>query len=288
MLKDIRDYILKQIRFFAFIATALVLSGLALSSCVYIKSIHNQYQGIINTNTAEQSAAIAIERIKVRSANKLIKDLYVEGDYLLDLVRELEARPQEVRYVTRTETIIVGSEEPETLPELPEEYLFKTGEDLVVARFAHEADAYTFQTYDLIVTSSVVITDIVTAATSTIATSYDPDHIQHIRPDLEITKYKDKRYFKPSLGVGVTGSLSTQLNPGLGASIYFSALHPTPDIDILSLRVTGSSKAIELAIDPIGYNLGKPLPVVDDLWIYGGVGVSNVGMRFGVTIGTKL
>jgi hypothetical protein len=241
----------------------------------------NQYQGLIQT----QNENIAVERNRTRSLRQITKGLQEENDELATLVQDLESRPPEIKYVTRTETVVVSEKGPETLSELPEEYLFKVGEKLVVARFAQEEGEYVFETYDLTFVNAVLIGETETSSIVSVSTSFDPELKEEFKPELKVTRVRDQKLFTPHLGVGITGSVPT---PELSASLYASFIHPNENLDLLSLRVGGNSQAFRVGVDPVGYNIGSKLPVVQDLWIYGGAGLSTqTGFNADITIGTK-
>jgi hypothetical protein len=225
----------------------------------------------------------------VRNTNKTLENainsLDNENEDLKSLVAELEARPAEIRFITKTETVVVSQDPILVTPNLPGEHLFTLEQRTVVARFAKLEEQYAFETYDLGFRNSMVITNNRTAATLQIKTSFD-DEWHEVPVDVQVNNVREQKLFEPHLGLGLTASAPSW---EATASVFMTTLHPHDNIDLLGLRVSANTKYAALGIDPLGYNIGSNLPVFTDLWIYGGASLNTeLGGSIDLTLGSKL
>lgn len=228
--------------------------------------------------------SIIVERNKSKSLNKVLREAYSDNEELLTLIAELKDRPERIRTIVKTVTVVGG--QTEVVEIMPDAHLFRTEQGLPVASMEVD-DQITFRTYDLRFDSSYVIADRYTSYKLKVSSSYDPEEWYELSSELEVIDIRERkhRFFSPK--IGMVASLNVpSLEPGLG--IYFSALHPTPDVDILSLRLQPFTTP-RLGVDAVGYRLGKHLPFFDDLWLFGGASISIHGDWSGdLSIGTRL
>lgn len=92
--------------------------------------------------------------------------------------------------------------------------------------------------------------------------------------DVAVTRIDSEKpkLFSPRLGLGFTGGATIPgAAPLLGASVYLELLHPTKNIALFSPQFTVGTH-LAGGMNLIGYNVGAPLPLVDDLWVHLGVG----------------
>lgn len=213
-----------------------------------------------------------------------LNSLETENDDLKSLIAELEARPPEIRFITKTETVIVAEDPVLVTPDLPEEHLFTLDPELVVARFSQEEDQYRFETYDMSFRNTMVIADRGTSASLQVRTSYD-DQWQEVPVDVEVSRIRDQALWEPHLGVGLTAGLR---NLDITGTVFVSVLHPLEGVDLLSGRVSANNHVVALGIDPVGYNLGTRLPVLTDLWVWAGPSINTRGeLAVDLTVGSK-
>lgn len=259
-----------------FLGFLLFVLGYAIAETTGNRDIQRTLEGFESRlNEAE------VVRNQNLSLEKSISRLETENDDLKSLIVELRARPAEIRYITKTETKIVAAEPEARFDELPEEHLHTLETGTVVARFAQEEDQFVFNTYDLDFRNTMVITDSKTAASLQLKSSYDDEWVE-VPIDVEVSNIRDQKLFEPHIGVG--GTIGTY---GPSGSAFVSLLHPWDAVDVGSVRLSVGSH-VGLGIDPIGYNLGEPLPVLTDLWVFGGATAHSNGMfSADVTIGSK-
>lgn len=103
------------------------------------------------------------------------------------------------------------------------------------------------------------------------------------------------------LGLGFSfGSSVPTPRPFLAGSLYLEWLHPHENVTLLAPQISLGSH-IAAGINAVGYNVGAPLPLVDDLWLHvgGGYGaplsLTSPKVRLGradwdvwLTLGTRL
>ena len=224
------------------------------------------------------------------SLEKALKDLSDKNTELLDLVAQLQDRPEKVRFVTVTETVVGPSEPTVIMAEPPAEHTFRLQDSLAVARFAYDPDVefpYSFETYELTFRNSVVLSEKSASGLLQIASSENPDVFIEVPIDsFDVRTIDELRLFEPNIGVGLT--ISAGEEPDLLGSIFVSFFHPHKNIDVLGFRIAVSGQAAQLGIDLAGYNIAAHVPVLTDLWTHVGIGIDlNAKPSGHLSLGTK-
>lgn len=235
---------------------------------------------------------VTVTKNKTITANKALielmtEDLNQQNKEIKSLVAELNARPTDIRYITKTETVL-QPQEPEVVllaPQEPYEFLYKLEEDIVVGKFKLGPEGeHTHTTYDMSFQNTMVITDNKTATTLQVATSYD-DVFREVPVELDVTRITDQPLFEPHLGVGITAGAPTF---DVQASLWVSTLHPWKNIDLFAPRLSANTEIASVGIDPLLYNIGEPLPVLTDLWLSVGPSINTQGeVAVDLTLGSK-
>ena len=91
--------------------------------------------------------------------------------------------------------------------------------------------------------------------------------------DVSVTRIDDE--FKvlrarPGLGVSV-GAGIPDARPLLAGSLYLEWLHAHRNVTVLAPQVSLGSH-LAAGVNLVGYNVGRPMPHVDDLWVFAGGG----------------
>jgi len=235
-------------------------------------------------------AEAAVTRTKSMGLEKSLKQLSDENTELLDLVAQLRDRPEKIRYVTVTETVVKPPDPIVNVLEPPDEHLFLLQDNLAVARFAYDDGAelpYTFETYELTFKNSVVLSEKSASGLLQVASSADPGVFVEIPIDsFEVRSISEQRLFEPHIGVGLT--FSANETPDLLGSIFVSFLHPHKNVDVLGVRIAANGQTAQFGLDLVGYNLAAHIPVLTDLWIHGGVAIDIRAKPSGhLSLGTK-
>ena len=160
-----------------------------------------------------------------------------------------------------------------------------------VARFSRTVDdTYSFETYELSFTNTLVIGPRSTAALLQLVSSGDPNVIHEIPLDIQVTHIRDRKFFEPHIGLGITTGLEVPVISGaVTGSVYTTLLHPADEWDILGLRLSANSEQLRAGVDVAGYNLGSRLPIFTDLWISAGASLgTNNSWSTDITLGSKL
>tara|TARA_Y100000385_G_scaffold35237_1_gene33126 strand:- start:4088 stop:4954 length:867 start_codon:yes stop_codon:yes gene_type:complete len=233
-----------------------------------------------------------VEVVKTRSATlqQSIQQLSDKNTELLDLVAQLQTRPDKIRYVTVTETVIKSADPVVESIDLPSQHIFLLHNNLAVAKFEYNSEAelpYTFETYDLTFKNSIVLSDKNSSALLQIASSADPEtYVEFPIDSLEVRTISDQPLFEPHIGVGLT--LSASENPDLLGSIFLSFLHPHENVDVLGIRVAANGQTAQFGLEFAGYNIAAHVPVITDLWVHGGIAVDiNAKPSGHLSLGTK-
>ena len=277
---------LKELKSFFAILLGLVLvfgSGFLLSDC----SARAKYSELLEKKD-HSVEELEVVRNEVRGLSSVISEKTEEAERLKEIIRDYETRPEEIRYIVRTETVLVGNEE--TTTEIPPDHIFRFEQGLPVSRFATTEEGYSFSTFDVTFETTTVISDDETAVSLSATSSYEPDVRYSIPLSSEVVRVREHKIFEPHILMGATGSLDTKpLGGDLTASLYVSLFHPTENIDLLAPRISFNANSFRIGADIISYNIGDPLPIVTDIWI--GIGLSgkigNEAPSIDLTIGSK-
>jgi len=229
-------------------------------------------------------------KTKSTSLEKALSELSDKNTELLDLVAQLQDRPEKIRYVTITETVVKPSEPTVAMAEPPTEHMFLLQDNLAVARFAYDSEIefpYSFETYELTFRNSVVLSEKNASGLLQIASSANPDVFIEVPIDsFEVRTIDELRLFEPNIGIGLT--ISANETPDLLGSVFISFLHPHKDVDALGLRIAVNGQAAQIGVDLAGYNIASHVPVLTDLWTHVGIGIDLHANPSGhLSLGTK-
>lgn len=283
--KPITSLLTQLKSFFAilFIIALVFIGGFFLSS--YISN--QKYDALLQqANTSVEE--LSIEKNRNRSLTQVLSEKDLETERLKEIIRDYENRPEQIRYIVKTETILVGTEE--TTPELPGEYVFRFENGLPVSRFAPTEDGFQFNTFDITFDSVTVISEDETALSLTATSSYDPEVTYPINVTNEVVRIRETKFFEPHISIGMMASFDFQPVGGdLTASLSVPLLHPTEDLDLLAPKIAFNSNSFRLGADIVGYNVGSHIPILTDLWISGGISgrIGNEAPSIDLTIGSK-
>lgn len=274
----------KQLK--AFIVICLIF--LLIFSAGYLlahKKTSATYETLLLDQTILQEG-LQVADNKVRSLNKLLSEQNEETRQLKQTIQALEERPEKIRYVIRTETVIEGS--TETTTSLPPSYIHRFSNNLAVAQFIAKDNEYTFETFNVNFSTQVVLSEDSTGVILTATSVYEPENPVTIPiEDIEVIRVRKDKLFEPHILIGGTLSI-----PDIDTSLSLSTslIHPNEYLDILTLRGSISNDSIRLGVDPISYNLGYKIPVITDLWVTAGasIGTGMFPYNFDLTVGSKL
>jgi len=278
-----------QLVLLAIILLITLVGGYAIGTKIEQMSAARSYAELLSSRESVYEE-VTVVRTRAASLEKSLHELSDKNTELLDLVAQLQARPDQIRYITVTETVIQPSDPIVEVLDLPAEYLFKLREDLTIARFAYDVTAdlpYTFETYELTFKNSVVISDKNSSGLLQISSSADPDkYIEFPIDSLEVRSISEQPMFEPNVGLSLT--LSASQTPDLLGSVFVSFLHPHKNVDVLGVRVAVNGQAAQFGLDLVGYNIAAHLPVLTDFWVYGGVAIDIYAQPSGhLSVGTK-
>lgn len=268
----------------------IVILILSFAGGFFFSQLQSQkaYDLLLGENT-KKIEELSVTKNRVVSLKGLLSDKNDENAELKEIIKSYENRPKEIEYVVITETVFVGEEN--RYPDLPNVYLYTFENGMPVAIFKVEEDDYLFKTFDISFSSTVVVSEDETAVLLKAKSSYDDVEHKIEIDDVSVNKVRDQKLIEPHIQVSLTGSLNMVPPSGdLSVSLSTPWLHPKPNLDILSPRISGNSSSFRAGIDFVSYNIGDELPVFTDLWL--GLGASTVlvptsSYSIDVTIGSK-
>lgn len=258
--------------FFKLLFGGVVLVGLAYGMAAW--QSHKELAALRETLAISQAETLkGWEETKgqLTSLEKLTRSQSEE-------LRALAARKPD--YIVKTTTVLAG--ETVVLGQLPQRHTFHLNGDIPVAEFSQENGQYSFESHSLEFTTQVV-----TSKKSTLTNLYvvsDADGIKHQLPhSTEVTKIDEWKRIQPELQI--SGSLTYPWDAGV--ALQAPILHVTRSVDVLVPRVFIGQR-FGVGVDAVNYNLGKPLPILQDTWVAAGVQTDLVSPYFSISIGTKL
>lgn len=237
---------------------------------------------------SNQEASYRIQE-KIPEDYQLIKNEIVnlekKNKELEEAINFYKTKKQDIIYITKTETKLIG--EKVLYEILPTEYVFKFNEKIPVAKFSAK-EKYEFETYNLTYKTYAVIGEKDTLIKVTVTSS--ADNIEYPISSTNSIVYenknsKTKKIFQPNIMLG--SSVNTDLN--IQATIGLSLLKSRNELWRFALIETSFNKNnIELGITPVQLNLGKPIPLISNLWIGAGY-QSNLIQHYGtINLTTEL
>lgn len=264
---------------------------------------------------AEDLHRIYIDKIK--TLDKKLSDEINKREAVVTQYGELEARYNKVVKKVRTLTkIITGSSTQPVVVEIPEGKLFykdKDGElkEIKTLRYSYSdfridiaGDVVKQElTYKLHQRFKVhlVETKLPTGGKNHYVKLYELGDKGEKVQELEITKFQvvssnnktsnKFNWWDPKLDLGVVGEVLFTTPTGimtgeLGFSIFsYGKPDALPALRFLRVSVGGSSSGFSFGVSPVQWNLGKTLPVVENLWLYPRVGYT---LGRGASIGVGL
>lgn len=238
-----------------------LFSGVALGN--YLGQLQSKaaYESLLQSYRV-QHEHISVVNNKIQTTEKALVALTDEHTDTLSLLAKLKAVPSEVKYITRVETKLVPTDPVYISQILPREYTYKSG-PLITGKFS-SAEDYKFTTYELSFRTTLLTTKNKTAVLVQGSSSADPDKYYDLPSEVIVSRQSDHKVLAPQLALGITAGGPSW---DLGGSVIMPWLHPVETLDVLSPRLTVSSKQVRIGVDAVSYNVGKPLPIVDDLWI---------------------
>ena len=265
--------------------TAYILTGLFLLCVSYSCG-----QGSVSTDlpTVEKThQQIELVNNEEKILTELLADEKYNGALLLEELNMLKAKPSEVEYVVRTETVLL-TQEKIVYKVLPHSYTYESNNKLVYGTFNVSDDGYEFETAVINITGNLVITDD-KSALSLIASSSLSELEVELPVSMTVSNVKPKlSLFEPNILVGGSTSIGATIIPRVGFSAATTLFHPKNNIDLLGIRVGMANTHPELGID-IGYvNVADKIPILTNAWIGLGATYSHSGAAGTLTLAAKL
>lgn len=213
----------------------------------------------LQTITAQQ---LDVELLVHKNVMRLLEDKSAEADLLKDQIASLKARPDQIKYVVRTETKIEAGPTV-TLRELPESYTFRLGNGLGVAAIANKTDHYDLMTYDLNFKGQIVMTEKKSSGSIQMNSSESPDQWIEVPVSLTVIDTQARVTFEPHIGIGITAGYPWNVSGALWSTI----VHFPKGIDVGGAALLGNDHSFQAGLIPIAYNVGEPLPVLTNIWV---------------------
>lgn len=211
-------------------------------------------------------------------------DYKLLSEELQDTVNDLRKQGAKIVTVTQIKTVVEGGETVYVV--LPQEHVFTLANGLPVAHFEADKD-YTFTTYDLTFQADIVVTDKETGVKFT-AKSSAGDEVYQIPVDSVVTFVEPPvktSVFRPQIAL-VGGVSFPYTGPEVGVAVPL-LVGPKDTVSWLAPMVTVSD-TVKVGVAPVMFNVGKPIPLIDDLWVAPAY-QSNFLEHYGtLVIGTKL
>lgn len=301
-----------------FVGVGGVFAGMSMGREQAYREKDAEFAKVLDEIATDHKQVVVTKNEQVASLQEALSTSEAEVGTLADLVRKLRERPAKVQYITKVETKLVPSD-PEviTVPvaKLPEEHLFALelpDGQLVVARVGQvdtdgdgENDSVEFETYQQEFALTAALGEQSSSFLLQGKTAYD-DEFREIPVDVNVTRITPDppKLLGPRLALGITafgGASNGIAEPviGAGASLTLPWLHPRPDLDVITPRVTfgaahnlveGQSKfTFRGGLDVVSYNLGRENGFIQDLWL--GIGPSygtDGSWSVDLTVSTRL
>lgn len=254
-----------------FVLVLVAFSALAGNQALRIHSMNKVIDALQDTRT-EMYHEVQVEKTKHESLAQTIRSLSDKNTSLAGIIQELKhTSPTEIQYVTRTQTVIKAAEPMMTFRTPPEHYTHFLDGDIPVARFDTTDNGYRFKTYDLTFRSTLVIGKRDNAVLVQVSSSAD-DKWHEVKSELTVVDPKiDYPNIQPTLHVGIGLDSASWRPEGVVAVPIIQA---TDWLDFAAPGI-GISSVPSADFYIVGVNVAKPLPVVDDIWLWAGPSIDT-------------
>ena len=161
---------------------------------------------------------------------------------------------------------------------------------LTVGEAKIEGTTLSCATYGLRHRLTLSMADVSSSALVQVATAEEPEEWHDVETALDITHIPPDphKILSPALVLGLTGVVTLpDPQPVIAASLAFHWLHVTRNVDLLGLRVSGTSSSARIGLDIVGYTPGiKPFENTG-LYLggsYGTDGQASIDLTLGVRL----
>jgi hypothetical protein len=204
-----------------------------------------------------------IERIEHKSALQLLDDQDTYAQILEQQVAALEARPGQIKYIVRTETILQAGPTV-TVKEIPDGYyIFRLKNGLAVAAIDKQEKSYNLLTYDLSLRGQIVMADAKANVSIQASSSQDPTAWIEVPVDLRVIDTQKRTVLEPHVGIGITGQFPWDVS----GAVWSTFVHLPKGLDLGGVALLANDHTVGVGLIPLAYNVGEPLPVLTNIWV---------------------
>jgi hypothetical protein len=267
-----------------------ILSGIILILCLMLavsfQNTSNYKHELTSLNglNAITTQQLVVEQTVHKNMIRLLEDKSAESIILKDQITALKSRPDQIKYVVRTETNLKAAPTI-TIKEIPNSYVFRLSNGLGVAAIENKQDHYDLKTYDLLFKGQAVITEKKTSASILVSSSEDPAKWIEVPVSLTTIDTQKHVFFEPHIGIGIAASYPLNVS----GALWSTFIHFPNGLDLAGATILANDHSFSAGIIPVAYNIGKPLPVLTNIWIAPAIGVDLAGVPSGsLILGGKL
>lgn len=253
----------------ALVICVVLLQGLFYGGINHYRDAYNQ----MATEAATLHSEVVAVRNRNQSLDKAVAELSDANTHLLAFIDSMGTPPTEIKYVIKTETKLVPADPVVIMPDLPSHYTYKLTDKIPVAEFDVDGEQYKFTTHELSFKNSLIVGENKSAVLLQVSSSADgiwhevPTELQVINTSIE------DRYptIRPGIALGIASTINpmnieTLLPQGV---IAFPTFHIAKRLDIMTPAI-GVGITPHLSLYLGSWNMGGPLPIVEDLWLSAG------------------
>lgn len=202
------------------------------------------------------------EKVKHQSTISLLEEKNSYSSLLEQQISDLKVRPEKIKYIVRTETILESSPTI-TVKEIPPSYTFRLKNGLAVAGIENKIDHYDLLTYDLILKGQVAITDGKANATVHASSSEDPTKEIEVPVELTVINTEPRMTIEPHIGVALTAGYPWNVS----GAIWSTFVHFPNSLDVGGVALMANDQNLSAGLIPVAYNIGTPMPVLTNVWV---------------------
>lgn len=202
------------------------------------------------------------ERFEHKSAIDLLKSKDEYSVTLEQQIAALKARPDQIKYVVRTETILEAGPAI-TVKELPESYTFRLKNGLAVAAIKNKQDHIDLLTHDLTLRGQVALTENKASASIQASSSDEPENWIEVPVELQVIQTEKTITIEPHVGIGLAAGYPWNVS----GTIWSTFVHFPNSIDLGGVAILANDQNLQMGLIPIAYNIGDPLPILTNTWV---------------------
>lgn len=246
----------------------------------YVEAVEEN--NLLHMSLEGAQSGLKIQKNKLKTERKLIKDLSRKNKDLAAQVLHLKKIKEKIKYVNvtkyKTETVT------KIVKELPDSFIFYTKYDMPICMYEKIEESYKFEVLPVEYTANVVIAENSNLVDIKAKSLYNN---KEYKIPVEITstvkvKEKTDKIFQPKLSLGLAIDSQIKANSSLGVSLF-----QYKKFNFLKANILINENP-KIGISPVSYNFSNSIPLIQNTSLEIGISTDLLSNSLYLGISTEL